>query len=42
MDPVTKKIGTSRDVVYDEVSTLYPDSVHEENYVFVPLIDSSI
>ena len=42
MDPITKKIVTSRDVVVDEVSPLYPDSVHEENSEFVPLIDSSI
>ena len=42
MDPVTKKIVTSCNVVFVEVSTLYPDFVHEENFEFVPLIDSCI
>ena len=42
MDPVTKKIVTSRDVVFDEVSTLYPDFVHEGNFELVPLIDSCL
>ena len=42
MDPVTKKIVTSCDVVFDEVSILYPASIHEENSEFVPLIDFSL
>ena len=42
MDLVTKKIVTSCNVVFDEVSTSYLDFVNKENSKFVTLIDSSL
>ena len=42
MDLVTKKIVTSCNDVFDEVSTSYLDFVNEENSKFVTLIDSSL
>ena len=42
MDPVSKKIVASHDVIFYEVSTLYPSSVHGETSEPVHLTDSNI
>nr|DAD37292.1 TPA_asm: hypothetical protein HUJ06_007933 [Nelumbo nucifera] len=42
MDPVSKKIVTSRDVIFDEVSIFYPSSAQGENSECVPLTDSNL
>lgn len=42
MDPISKKIATSRDVIFDEVSIFYPSSVHGETSKSVRLTDSNI
>nr|DAD31904.1 TPA_asm: hypothetical protein HUJ06_010755 [Nelumbo nucifera] len=42
MDPVSKKIVTSHDVIFYEVSIFYPSSAQGENSEFVALTDSNL